>query len=738
MHTYPDPINNSVRDEQILYAFEYYLNSDNANTGGSVVITPSRLLAYDPHAGLREWELTALSEFKCVLNVGCVSFECTRGGEGMQICRSDMRSNPEFLDIASQLNHYLKERSYRFNDEAKQARICTKCGRPFAPGSDICPHCIDRGQVIRRLLAFAKPHWLSLSISALIFLAVSLIQLLLPYLERQLIDNYITNEQYHNRVAEIFIRDGKFTVLAEFLTVVVMIALSDLAVNVIGAARSLLMTRTSTKISVQMRSMVYAKVQQMSLSRISKRTTGEIMNRVTGDTDNLQGFITFDIPYVFQQVVILVAVVIYLVITQPMLSVLVLLPAPLAVFAVYSIWKYLRNLYHKQWDVNSKASTILHDILSGIRVVKVFGMEKREVARYNKAIKEMADVSERNEVTYNIFNPVINFLMSMGNFFVLYFVGRQIINHTMTLGEMNQFVQYVGIIYGPLYMASYIPRMIARVLTSAAKIFELLDEKVDVQNAVNASVRDIDGNISFENVFFGYKEHELVLRDINLDIKPGEMIGIVGRSGVGKSTLINLVMRLYDVNSGCVKVDGEDIRRYDQDCLRSQIGVVLQENFLFTGSVYDNIAYAKQEATRDEVIRAAKLANAHQFIMKLPDGYNTKIGERGHNLSGGERQRIAIARSILHNPRILILDEATASLDTETESLIQEALQKLIKDRTTLAIAHRLSTLRNATRLVVLDKGMVAEVGTHDELVRKKGIYYELVMAQRQMFKIAK
>ena len=307
----------------------------------------------------------------------------------------------------------------------------------------------------------------------------------------------------------------------------------------------------------------------------------------------------------------------------------------------------------------------------------------------------------------------------------------------MTLGQMVQFSAYVSLIYGPLRWYANLPRWIARFTTSVAKVFEIIDEKIDVPDRENAKDIKIKGTIDFENVSFGYNETTEVLKKINLHVEPGEMIGIVGKSGVGKSTLINLLMRLYDVNEGSIKVDGIDIRDLSQDCLRSQTGIVLQETFLFAGTIYDNIAYAKPDATRDEIITAAKIAGAHEFIMKLPDAYNTKVGERGHTLSGGERQRVSIARALLHNPRILILDEATASLDTETERQIQESLQKLTRDRTTFAIAHRLSTLRNATRLIVLDKGTIAEVGTHDELLRKKGIYYGLVMAQRQMSKMA-
>ena len=275
-------------------------------------------------------------------------------------------------------------------------------------------------------------------------------------------------------------------------------------------------------------------------------------------------------------------------------------------------------------------------------------------------------------------------------------------------------------------------------MTSLAKVFELLDDKPEITDGTVMLPEDAKGNISFRDVSFGYNNYEDVLKHINIDINHGEMVGLVGRSGVGKSTLINLVMRLYDVTDGSITIDGIDIRDYDQHSLRSQIGVVLQENFLFKGTIYSNIAYAKPGCTHEEVIRAARMANAHSFIMRQPDGYNTIVGERGMTLSGGERQRIAIARAVLRDPKILILDEATASLDTETEKQIQDAINALIDGRTTIAIAHRLSTLRNATKLVVLEKGGVEEVGTHDQLMRSKGRYYKLVMAQRQMSKMKK
>lgn len=280
--------------------------------------------------------------------------------------------------------------------------------------------------------------------------------------------------------------------------------------------------------------------------------------------------------------------------------------------------------------------------------------------------------------------------------------------------------------------------MLAQARVSAGKVFEILEENNDISDNENAVSLDIKGDIEFKNVYFGYKAYNPVLKDVSFSIKQGEMIGIVGHSGVGKSTLINLVMRLYDATSGQVLIDGTDVRDISQNSLRSQVGVVLQETYLFSGTVLDNIRYAKPDATFEEIVNAAKTANCHDFITRMPDGYNTVVGERGYNLSGGERQRIAIARAILHDPKILILDEATASLDTQTEKQIQDALDRLIKGRTTIAIAHRLSTLANADRLIVLKKGRVAEIGTHTELLQSKGVYYELVMAQKQTARLRK
>jgi ATP-binding cassette, subfamily B, bacterial len=457
------------------------------------------------------------------------------------------------------------------------------------------------------------------------------------------------------------------------------------------------------------------------------------MNRVTGDTNRLQNFISHQASMGVNQMLTLLVVTILIFVLNWKLALLVLVPVPIIMVHLKLQRRQFMRMYRAQWKFSDKCNSILQDILNGIRVVKAFGMEEREVGRFSKVSKQLADMTARNEKIFNTIFPSLNFLMGLGNFFILYLGGRFILRQQLELGQLIQFTQYAALIYGPLGWLTFFPRAVTEAVTATERIYEILNQEPSIKDLEEAVGQNIEGYVTFENITFGYKSYEPVLKNISLQVKPGEMIGLVGRSGAGKSTLINLVMRLYDVDEGQILVDGKDIRQIGQKTLHSQIGVVLQETFLFSGTILQNIRYAKPEATLAEVIRAAKIANAHDFIMRFPDGYDTKVGEKGHRLSGGERQRIAIARAILHDPQILILDEATASVDTETEYQIQQALGRLIKNRTTFAIAHRLSTLRNATRLLVIDKGKQLELGTHEELMKARGKYYSLVMAQREM-----
>ena len=719
----------SMNEADVLLPIPFHLSEsitaeESPPVDGIAALLKDRFVIYKAGSCTESIPLAEIESFAFRQGIGCVFAECTmKNGEHRLLCRADMHYKDLYAAALKEMSRYLEGDDIRYTYEADVNRVCPKCGRPYRPGSSICDHCAAKKDYLKRLWHLAKPYHKHIYASVLLYFVLAGVNLLPPVINRILVDDYI--------------QAAEKPILWQFTLVILSLFGVNLISRLLSMLRSFTLIDAGNGIAIRLRELVFEKIQLLSVSKVSKRTSGELMNRVSNDTSTVQHFLTHDLGNMIEQIVTLLAVGVILFVYDWKLALLILVPVPIVMYMHRMFWGNTHRRYHRQWSLESKANTILHDIFSGIRVVKAFGTEKREEARFDRAVTEVRDTSISNERFWAMLFPWLGFLMGIGEFFLLYYVGDRILDGTMTLGEMSQFSAYVSIIYGPLRWMANIPRTLARTMTSIVKIYDVVDEEEDVSDKKDATDLDIRGNITFENVSFGYDNTTNVLKNIDLTVRPGEMLGIVGKSGVGKSTLINLVMRLYDVDEGTIRIDGVDIRDISQTSLRSQIGVVLQETFLFAGTVYDNIAYAKPSATREEVIMAAKVAGAHPFIMKMPDAYNTKVGEKGYTLSGGERQRIAIARALLHNPRILILDEATASLDTETEKQIQDALQKLIADRTTLAIAHRLSTLRNATRILVLDKGQVAEIGSHEELMKKQGIYYGLVMAQRQMSKMS-
>ncbi len=719
-----------LEKEKLISLLTYKRNRENEKKDGLCVITDTYVYSIEDGILISKVAFNECDEFTYRAYIGLVGIEYMSGGQTHILCKSDMSCSDRYSKLVKKLNAI--EHSGDIPDyNSEGERLCPKCSTPYPKNSSVCMKCVDKKAMFKRVWDMTKPYRLQLLSAVVLFFAATAINLLSAVVNRNLVNNYIDDQT----AAELAKNDPEKIILSYLLVIASMIGVY-LLTQIVSVVRNLVMMQMGTKLIIDLRKNVFEKIQQMSLAMVSRKTSGELMKRITSDTAALEGFIVSQLPNLLQQVLLLVGIGTILFIYDPLLAMLIILPVPFVAVAVRQFHKYTHRIYHKQWNAESKSSSILFDILSGIRVVKSFGTEHKEEKRYDDAILDERNISIKNELTYNLINPVLSFVLNIGSFFLLYYTGNKILGGEMLLGDAAMFSTFVTMIYGPIHWLASLPRMLTRAYMSMVKVFDVLDEKTDVADKENAVEMDIKGNITMENVSFGYDEGGDVLKGVTLDIKQGEMIGIVGKSGVGKSTLINLIMRLYDVTSGSIKIDGVDLRDISQHSLRSQIGVVLQETFLFSGTVYDNIAYAKPNCTKTEVIEAAKAAGAHSFIIKLPYGYNTKVGEKGHSLSGGERQRVAIARALLHDPRILILDEATSALDTETEKSIQETLQKLTKDRTTIAIAHRLSTLRNANRLVVLDKGTVAEVGTHEELLKKQGIYYNLVMAQRQMSKI--
>ncbi|MBQ9848300.1 MAG: ATP-binding cassette domain-containing protein [Clostridia bacterium] len=711
------------------YILSYNLSFDNKEVFGAVALCEDKLYIREGNSELKIIELSTLGEIKFVQQWGCISLETSNENGELELCRADMRFVNFFRAAAR------KFEAARLKKDIPDPVIprCPKCGKPYPPGRTTCQKCTDKRKLFGRLIPYMKPNLKYLLLAALFLIAVSGISVVLPILNKAVINDYIAASPAPSDQSGFFLLIGGMAALGLLSAVAVM-------------ARRLLVARAAKDILIRLQSDVYRKIQELSLTGLNRRSSGELIQRVANDTEELREFITWLVPNLIQQALTLGTVAVLLLIMNWKLTILVILPVPFLVLMFRVLHKFTHKMYHRQWQVESDAGTLMHDVFSGMRVVKTYGTEKREEKRFDEAAKKIAQISKKNELTWNMIMPFASFLLSIGEYAVLYFLGRELVgdpsvitsgNANFALGDLMQFVSYVGLIYEPIRWMSFLPRRIARATTSLSKIVELLDEKNEMC-LEGEILDDINGDIEFKNASFGYADAEYVLKNINLKIGKGEMVGFVGRSGVGKTTAANLVLRLYDLSEGSLTVDGKEIKTIDQHSYRSKIGVVLQETFLFNGTIYSNIAYAKPGATRDEVIRAAKLANAHEFIMRQPDGYNTYVGDKGHTLSGGERQRIAIARAILRNPRILILDEATSSLDTETEKQIQEAIALLSGGRTTIAIAHRLSTLRNATKIVVFEKGMIEEEGSHDELMRNQGRYYRLVMAQRQVNKMQK
>lgn len=706
---------------------EFDLTPDGTLCRGSLSFE-NGVITSELNGSKKELNISEVKELVQRIYVGCGQLEAVTGecgadmAESIVLCRFTMAKADEIGEFCKVVNHYLS--TGELSEISKAGlRVCPKCGRHYAKGLEVCLFCVEKSYLVKKTLDIAKPYYKPMALAGVLITLSSAVSTMVPVLNARLVDTYF----YGSAQSGGSVKGVWLSVLAICL------------VQIFSQVFRVLSQRTTNKIScsmsADMRLKVYDKIQRLSLSSMSRKTAGDLMKRITKDTEVVKKFITEQGIYAFEKLIMFIAVFIILVNISPLLTFLVMIPVPVVAFLISRFWKYIHVRYEKQWRYDSRSNSILHDIVRGIRVVKTFGSEEREIAKFDKVCRAFAEISMRNEHLWALTFPFLTFLMGIGEFFVLFFGGKMAIEGTMTAGQLLEFTLFLTYIYQPLRWLSTLPRRLGEMETSLIKIFEIIDEKNELGDKETVQSCDLSGDIEFRNVRFGYKAYEPVLKIINLTVHSGEMIGLVGHSGAGKSTLINLIMRLYDTDEGGIIVNGVDIKDMAQTEYRKKIGVVFQETFLFAGTIYENIAYARPDAKPEEVIAAAKAANAHDFIMKTVDGYNTVVGEDGHNLSGGERQRISIARAILRNPEILILDEATSALDPETESAIQEALANLIKGRTTFAIAHRLATLKNADRLVVIEKGSIAEVGTHRELLLKGGIYAGLVMAQQKTSK---
>ncbi len=717
--------------EKMMYVIPFNVVEDRFISGWTIV-TDRRILCVLDGKILREIDLSRCTVFSTEVLYGNCAFYAVVDGVTTLVCRFlSGRNLPRYSVLVHACEDLAEKRRQSkgpgepvVNNDPE--RFCPKCGRPFIRGTKLCPFCRNTKEVYKKLWALTKGLRLMLFFPLFVSIFSLIIQFVLPAIQKVAVNDYLTNESIRpvNSLAD--------PNMHAFVLIFVAIVSLDLVSRVLSVLQNRMSAISGNKFTLMMRTLLYEKISTLSVASIQRKSTGDLMGRITGDVNAVQDFMTNQLPSLFSQGTSFILALIFLLALNPLMCAFVFVPIPLVVYLIAKFWSTMQRRNRKNWVLSRHVNMFLQDVLNGIRVVKAFGNEEQEIASFHKRTDIAADQLESNSLLYDTIFPLLGFAVRLGSYLILFYGNYLLFNGDMNYGDLHQFNSYSNIIYSPLLWITNIPRNISNFLTSLGKVLEVLEEEPEVSDIGLPIDISIEGDVSFKNVTFGYDTYNPVLENINLDIKKGEMIGIVGHSGSGKTTLINLLMRLYDVTDGEIVIDDVNIKDISQNALRSQIGVVLQETHLFSGSIRDNIKYAKPLASDEEVIAAAKLANAHDFIVNLPEGYNTIVGEKGYSLSGGERQRVAIARALIHNPKILILDEATAALDTETEKLIQDAINKLTKDRTTFAIAHRLSTLRNADKLVVLDKGHVVEFGTHQELLELKGFYWRLVMAQRQ------
>jgi ATP-binding cassette, subfamily B, bacterial len=583
--------------------------------------------------------------------------------------------------------------------------------------------------VMFRLLRYLAPYRRRVIIGLSAAAVVTLASLLPPYLAGYLIDRVVRPTQEGSLTIDVARRMAWIAVTAMALLHVVRQSAAHLRLR--------LMSTLGELVARDLRSELYAHIQRSSLAFFSRKKTGSLIARVTADTDRLWEFIAFGVVDVSLSLVMLVGLGVVLLTLDWRLGLVMTLPVPVFCWLIYRHGESLNGLFIRTWRKWSRVTDILSDTIPGIRVVKAFNQESREIDRFQVRNDDVTDEINRIHELWTRFWPSLMFAVHATTVLVWILAVPRLLGsgHPLSAGVFVSFLLYTTMFVAPIEVIGQMVRTINRATSSAHRVFEVLDSEPEVKDAPQAvRLSPVSGRVTFDNVTFAYDGVRQILRGISFDVQPGELVGLVGPSGGGKSTVVSLIARFYDVSGGSIRIDGVNVRDLDSGHYREQLGMVLQDPYLFHGTVLDNIRYGLPSASLGTVVDAAKAANAHDFICRLGQGYDTVVGERGHTLSGGERQRISIARAILHDPRILILDEATSSVDTETEHQIQEALDRLIAGRTVFAIAHRLSTLRKASRLFVIAQGRLAESGTHRELLGKPdGIYRKLYEMQLQL-----
>ncbi|WP_313953567.1 ABC transporter ATP-binding protein [Accumulibacter sp.] len=713
-------------EEKILAWLEIDLDTTLHFATGIVVITGERLLALsaDDTAG-QSWTyrpgLTLARRDHAGVGTLELSDATSLLGQWRYTLGADVAAGRLIDHFTRQLDFHL---TGAMPPAAPQA-LCPNCETPLLAGQEECPVCSKEIHqppstwTLLRLGRFAKPYKGRLFAGFVLSLLSTAATLVPPYLTMPLMDNVLI--PYQNGQA---IDPGLVALYLSGLLGAALVAW------VLGWARTYILALVSERIGADLRTATYEHLLKLSQEYFGGKRTGDLMARIGSETDRINIFISLHLLDFATDVLMIGMTTAILMSIDVRLALVTLLPLPIIAWLIHVVREKLRTGFERVDRVWAEVTNVLADTIPGIRVVKAFAQEARETGRFRAANAHNLEVNDRVNKVWSLFSPTVTLLTELGLLIVWGFGIWQIAKDQITVGVLTAFLAYISRFYLRLDSMSRFVSVTQKAAAGAKRIFDILDHVSSVPEPTSpVHLPKVSGRIELRKVGFRYGTRS-VTRDISIAIEPGEMVGLVGHSGSGKSTLVNLICRFYDVSEGAILIDGVDIRSLPVAEYRQHIGLVLQEPFLFFGTIAENISYGKPAATRAEIVAAARAAHAHEFILRLQHGYDSLVGERGQALSGGERQRISIARALLIDPRILILDEATSSVDTTTEKEIQKALDNLVRGRTTIAIAHRLSTLRDADRLVVLDRGSVVEVGSHDQLMACEGHYYRLYQAQ--------
>lgn len=600
--------------------------------------------------------------------------------------------------------------------------FCPKCGRKLPAPNAECLNCQGKGKIFSTLFRYIKPYLGKLGICIVLSIITTAAALVPPYITSMMVDTVIPN--------------GDIKML---VTVILFLLFVYLAQYGIGALRSYMLRIAGDGIIADLKKDIYAKAQYLPMKFYDKTSTGSVINRVNSDTAVLQQFMLRITQEAVVQLFMMVGIIVIMLSMNWKLTLLSLTPVPIVAFCSRYFGRKISPVYRRLWRRGVAISSILSDTIPGVRIVKSFSSEHKAIKKFDRQVDDWVNEDRKAARVAAVFPAVITFLVTCGSVIIWLVGGNMVINtpDKLSLGVLVSFISYTSMFYNPVNFFANLSDSYQNAVASTEKVLEIINAEPEPDFGKGNELDTIRGKIEFRNVNFSFDRSKKVLNDVNFVIEPGDVVGIVGTTGSGKSTLINLLMRFYDDYEGEILVDDVNIRDIDMSYYRSQIGYVQQEPMMFRDTIFNNIAYSLPSAHPEQVLNAADIANAHGFISRLPNAYDTMLGERGVGLSGGEKQRLSIARAVLKNPGVLIFDEATSAVDSETEKLIQDAIDRLIRGRTTLMIAHRLSTLRKANKIIVVDKGNIIEFGSPEELMALKGKYYKLIKIQSMSEQVA-